>query len=189
MATPSPAIAWTLALTALAAGPSASDDAPKQAGTITGQASAVCKFGAPMMLTGSNAVFSHSVSGATLAIDRLADGATGLGRSASIGLNLDSICNQPSRIRIRSLNGGLGPVDGGPKGQAPGRLDYVVTVSWGNERTVLRTDGSPGGFVETPLLGANASGLTIDIDIPAGTDPLVASDYLDTLVIEFLTGM
>lgn len=181
-------LALVVASVGLSAAPGRTQEPQLHTGGISGYAKAVCIFGAPVQSLSSNATFTRSVSGGTLAIGQLADRDTGVAQAASVGLNLDSVCNQPSRLRIRSLNGGMSAVEGGGSGPFGAAINYVVTVSWGSQQVVLTTDGTAGSFIETPLIGANASGLNVDIAIPAGTDPLVAGDYLDTLVIEFLTG-
>lgn len=157
---------------------------------LAGESRAACVFSTPTALNPTNAVFNVTgASSAQVTITQLVDNLNAQSLASSIELNLPVICNASHRVLLRSANGGLLRA-----GAAPGAtrnagatgfaefLAYDVALDWSGQQ--LQRSSRTG----SATLNSNqpaAGDMRIRIATPAGTGPLIAGQYNDSIVIEF----
>jgi hypothetical protein len=174
------------ALAACAALPAKADSTARRDTEMGATVAKVCHLGSVTMTGGSNASFNAQALGGEIALGTLANGDTARAMPASISVTFDSVCNETLFIRLVSANGGLAPDNGAPaSGGFANRVDYTADLTWGAEHTSLTTGGSSSSSAGVQLPGAQAGAVTLNITIPAGSQPLVAGDYSDVLRVEF----
>jgi hypothetical protein len=150
----------------------------------------VCRFGGVTVSGGRNAAFSATTNGGSITINALADQNTARALPASISVTFEGLCNEPQSIRLISTRGGLKPdQSAAASGTFQSRVDYTASLNWGSDQTSLTTDGTASGSTGLTFNGAQSGAVTLSIDIPAGSQPLVAGNYSDVLTVEFVNGL
>lgn len=146
----------------------------------------VCRLGSVTMSNAQNATFNVTDQGGTIALSAMADRNTARALPATISVTFDSVCNQSLFIRLVSANGGLKQEQGAQGGNGfINRVDYSADLGWAGGQANLTTTGGTNESTIVPLSGAQSGPVTLNITIPAGSQPLVAGDYADVLTVEF----
>lgn len=144
-----------------------------------------CVISQPTVGAQSNASFSATgAASGQVNITQFVDPVNARPQPSSIELNLPLVCNASHRIRITSSNGGL--LRAGASGRNRGGafaefLAYNVDVDWSGQSVQLLTSNNNAN------INRNAPGkgaMTIRIATPAGSGPLVAGQYSDSIVVE-----
>ncbi len=104
--------------------------------------------------------------------------------ASSIELSLPMVCNASHSVRVSSANGGLlrgGAVSRTPSGGFSEFLPYNVGLDWSGRSIDLLTSNNTADLaVSDPGKGE----MTIRIATPAGSGPLIAGQYTDSIVVE-----
>lgn len=152
---------------------------------VAATAAPACSIASGSAVASRNAAFQSSgASGGTVAITAFADPQTALANPASVQVEIPVICNSAHEVAVRSLNGGM-LRSGGTRAELQGFiqfLPYEVQLDWVGRTLSAPSDApSPLGLA-VPSAGQGM--LTVDIALAAGSAPLVAGAYADTLQIE-----
>lgn len=152
---------------------------------VLGTASSGCVAGSVQASsTQVNAIYvSGGPSDGSVTIPILVDPNTAATLGSRIVLNLPVVCNTSHNISVRSFNGGL--TRDGANGRATGGFSesqaYAIDVTWQAQTARLETANRTVAFVvPRPAKGE----VTVDINVPRGTRPLVAGAYRDAVVVE-----
>lgn len=152
---------------------------------LAASAPVACVISPANVGTQTNASFvSTSASSGQVNITEFVDPVNATSRASSIELNLPMICNSSHSVRVSSANGGLlraGAVSRTADGGFSEFLPYNVAVDWsGRTVDLLTTNNTADIAASDPGKGE----MTIRIATPAGTGPLVAGQYTDSIVVE-----
>ncbi len=152
---------------------------------LAGNAPVACVISSPSVGTQANASFiSTSASSGQINITEFVDPVNATSRASSIQLNLPMICNASHSVRVSSANGGLlraGAASRVATGGFSEFLAYNVGVDWaGRSVDLLTTNNTANIAAADPGRGE----MTIRIVTPAGTGPLIAGQYSDSIVVE-----
>lgn len=152
---------------------------------LVGNAPVACIINSPSVGTQANASFvSTSASSGQVNITEFVDPVNATSRASSIELNLPMVCNSSHNVRVTSANGGLrraGAAGQGTTGAFAEFLAYNVGVDWAGQSVNLLTTSNTANIAATdPGKGE----MTIRIATPAGSGPLVAGQYSDSIVVE-----
>lgn len=144
-----------------------------------------CVISSPTVTSQSNASFaSTSASSGQVSITELVDGQNATSRPSSIELSLPVVCNASHRVRVSSANGGLLRAGGSAVARPGGFQEYLtynVGIDWAGQSAVLETSR------RDTSIDSNQPGkgdMVIRIATPAGSGPLVAGQYSDSIVVE-----
>ena len=176
-------IAATLALPAAAQAQEL--DRASQRLELTANAPVACVMSSPSVGNQVNASFvSTSAASGQVNITEFVDPVNATSRASSIELNLPMVCNASHSVRVSSANGGL--LRAGATGQGAGGafaefLAYNVGVDWSGQSVNLLTTNTTAS-IAAPDPGKGE--MTIRIATPAGSGPLVAGQYSDSIVVE-----
>jgi len=152
---------------------------------LAGNAPVACVINSPSVGTQTNTSFiSTSASSGQVNITEFVDPTNATSRASSIELNLPMVCNASHSVRVSSANGGLlraGAVSRTATGGFSEFLAYNVGLDWaGRSVDLLTTNNTANIDAADPGKGE----MTIRIATPAGTGPLVAGQYSDSIVVE-----
>ena len=152
---------------------------------LAANAPVACVISSPSVGIQANASFiSTSASSGQVNITEFVDPANATPRASSIELNLPMLCNASHSVRVSSANGGLlraGAVGRGATGDFAEFLPYNVGVDWaGRSVNLLTTNNTANIDASDPGKGE----MTIRIATPAGSGPLIAGQYTDSIVVE-----
>lgn len=151
---------------------------------LVGAAQVGCVAGAARPGRQVNATFQDGgPAGGTVVIPVLVDPNTAATLGSSIELSLPVVCNTSHSISVRSYNGAL--TRDGANGRAAGGFAesqvYGVAVTWQNQTARIDGTSRTAAFAwPQPAKGD----VTVDIEVPRGTAPLVAGAYRDAVVVE-----
>ena len=161
-------------------------DTASQRLEIMGNAPPACVISQATASNASNA--SYAATGASagqINITQLVDGNTATSLASSIELSLPVICNASHRVIVRSTNGGLSRLGGNSRGSTGGFsefLAYNFGLGWAGQNLDRGSDTGPVIVDATePAKGE----VRIRVTTPAGSGPLIAGQYNDSIVIEF----
>lgn len=152
---------------------------------LLGDAPAACVIATATAGNGSNASFtSTGATSARINITQLVDGTNASSLASSIELNVPVICNSAHRVVVRSTNGGLARLGGNQRGSGPFAefLAYSFGIGWAGQQV---DRGSDSGEVVLDATQPAKGEVRLRVATPAGSGPLVAGQYNDTIVIEF----
>lgn len=157
---------------------------------LAGEAQPACVLNTPIATGSNNTSFTVSGSNsAQVTITQLVDNLSAQSLPSSIELNLPVICNASHRVIVRSANGGLLRAGAAPSaartaqnGEFAEFLVYDVALDWSGQR--LERSSRTGNAVLASSRPA-AGDLRMRIATPAGTGPLIAGQYNDSIVLEF----
>lgn len=155
---------------------------------LAGTAPSACVLSAPSIGSATNASFAVTgASSAQIAITQLVDPQTAVSLASTIELNLPVTCNASNTITLRTANGGLRRV-GAAAGQTAASggfaefLGYRLGVDWaGQSLDQASTAGTATIASSQPGRGT----MVLRVATAAGTGPLVAGRYDDSIIIEF----
>lgn len=152
---------------------------------LAANAPVACVISPPSVGNQANASFAAtSASSGQVNITEFVDPANATSRASSIELNLPMVCNASHSVRISSANGGLlraGAAGRAGTGAFAEFLAYNVGVDWsGRSVNLLTSDNTATIAASDPGKGE----MTIRIATPAGSGPLVAGQYSDSIVVE-----
>jgi hypothetical protein len=155
---------------------------------IAGIANPACLMRGPAATGGVNASFQNiSASSGEIRIVELVNPQTAQPRATSINIAMPVICNSAHRLSIISRNGGLKRVSANERNQSGGGfadfLSYSLNAAWAGQSLSQSSDVSGG--LNINAANAGAGNMTIGFAVKAGTTPLVAGVYTDSLTIEF----
>jgi hypothetical protein len=152
---------------------------------VLGTASSACVAGS-VQASGVQVNATYVSGGAndgSVTIPVLVDPNTAATLGSRIVLNLPVVCNTSHNISVRSFYGAL-TRDGAnnrPTGGFSESQAYSIDVTWQAQTARLETANRTVGFVvPRPAKGD----VTVDINVPRGTRPLVAGAYRDAVVVE-----
>lgn len=151
---------------------------------LVGAAQVGCVAGAARPGRQVNATFQDGgPAGGTVVIPVMVDPNTAATLGSSIELSLPVVCNTSHSISVRSYNGAL--TRDGANGRAAGGFAesqvYGVAVTWQNQTARIDGTNRTAAFAwPQPAKGD----VTVDIEVPRGTAPLVAGAYRDAVVVE-----
>lgn len=159
-------------------------DTTSQRLELIGNAPAACVFSTPTASNGSNASFTAtSANSARINITQLVDNQNATSLASSIELSLPMVCNASHRVVVRSTNGGLARLGGNSRGSGGfvEFLAYRFGIGWAGQN--LDRSSDTGEVIVDA--GEPAKGeVRLRITTPAGSGPLVAGQYNDSIVIE-----
>ncbi len=155
---------------------------------IVGTATPACLMRAPSNASGVNANF-RNISGTAgeIRIVEMVNPQTALPRNTSLNLAFPVICNSAHFLRIQSTNGGLRRLGSNERNQSRGSfaefLPYSLSAIWAGQNRSLLSNVSGGLQINS----ANGGAGTVDMGfaVAAGSVPLVAGAYTDTITVEF----
>lgn len=155
---------------------------------LAGNAPAACVIAQPTASQTVNASFS--ATGATsgqITITQLADSENAMSLESAIRIDLPVTCNSSHHVTVRSSNGRLQRTGGGNAAQTTAGfidvMNYQLAVDWdGATRSMSSSEGTRS--IETPH--AAKGDLTLNFSTAAGSGPLVAGQYTDAIVVEFV---
>ena len=152
---------------------------------LAANAPVACVISPPSVGNQANASFvSTSASSGQVNITEFVDPTSAVARASSIELNLPMVCNASHSVRVSSANGGLlraGAVGRGATGTFTEFLAYNVGVDWAGRSVDLLTTNNTADLASSqPGKGE----MTIRIATPAGSGPLIAGQYSDSIVVE-----
>lgn len=163
-------------------------DTASQTVRLSGAAPIACVLGEPAMSAAANATFVAAGSGnGRIAINQLVNPLDATSLASSVDLALPVRCNASHRVVVRSANGGLlraGGRSGGQRG-AQGFNDFLTygyRIDWAG-RDVARS--SEAGLLALDVDHPVTGDLQVRVATNAGSGPLIAGQYGDSLVIEF----
>lgn len=142
-----------------------------------------CVINPPSVTSQSNASYvANGPANGQVNITQLVDAEDATSRASSIELNLPVVCNASHRVMVRSSNGGLQRAGAtGRGGMFQEFLAYTVGIDWSGQTIELQTSRSSANLdVAQPGKGD----MVIRIATPAGSGPLVAGQYNDSIVVE-----
>lgn len=157
---------------------------------LAGEAQPACVLNTPSATSSNNASFAASgANSGQVTITQLVDNLSAQSLPSSIELNLPVICNASHRVLVRSANGGLLRAGAAPSAARAASISgfaeflvYDVAIDWSGQR-LERSSRTGNG-----ILASNrpaAGDMRMRIATPAGTGPLIAGQYNDSIVIEF----
>ena len=152
---------------------------------LAANAPVACIVSQPSVGGQANATFiSTSASSGQVNITEFVDPVNATSLASSIELSLPMVCNASHSVRVSSANGGL--LRGGAVSRTSSEgfsefLPYNVGVDWsGRSVDLLTTNNTADLAVSDPGKGD----ITIRIATPAGSGPLIAGQYTDSIVVE-----
>ena len=161
-------------------------DTASQRLELLGNAPAACVISTASAANGSNASFTATgASSARVNITQLVDSQNATSLASSIELSVPVICNASHRVVVRSTNGGLARAGGNQRGTGGAFsefLTYRFGLGWAGQ---VLDRGSDTGEVTLDAGQAAKGDVRLRIVTPAGSGPLVAGQYNDSIVIEF----
>jgi hypothetical protein len=153
---------------------------------LAGTAPSACLLSAPVVDAATNASFAVTgASSAQIAITRLVDSQTAISLASAIALSLPVTCNASNSVTLRTTNGGLRRVGSSVVSAAPGGfnefLGYRIGLDWaGQSLDQASTAGQATIAAAQPAKG----NVVLRVATTAGSGPLVAGRYDDSIVIE-----
>lgn len=155
---------------------------------VEGTAPTGCLMGAMSVSGSSNMNFAvNSSSSSTVGFGQFVDLNTLRTMPGSIDLALSLTCNASHRVQVRSANGGLLRAGAASPSALLGGfgqfVGYSYRVSWlGQTYNQLST----GGILLVNGDQAGRGDFALRVESPAGTGPLAAGQFNDTITIEVL---
>jgi hypothetical protein len=152
---------------------------------LKGIAPRVCQMPDPTAVNSGNASFQNMA----VTVNQLLNEQDSTVLAWQASLNYPGVmCNYAATLSLRSLNGGMKPT--GPALQVAGgafltQVNYTATAKWGTLADVTlntATNGVEPVSIQSP--GPNKGDLTITLQTPASTTPLITGQFQDTLIIK-----
>ena len=160
-------------------------DTTSQRLDLAGDAPAACVFTQPTAGNASNASFTPTgAASGRINVTQLVDATNATSLASSIELVLPLVCNAANRVEVRSANGGLLRVGGtaGGSGAFSEFLAYRVGLDWAGLTLDRSSDAGAAGLDSaSPRTGE----VRLRVTTPAGSGPLVAGQYNDTITVDF----
>lgn len=152
---------------------------------LSATAPVACVISSPRVTSQSNASFtSTGTSSGQVNITELVDANNARSRASAIELSLPVVCNASHRVRVSSSNGGLlraGATGRGRGGAFQEFLGYNVGIDWAGQTATLDSNTNNANInARQPGKGD----MVIRIATPAGSGPLIAGQYSDSIVVE-----
>lgn len=143
----------------------------------------------PSNVNGTSSVSTTSAAVTISYQNELADSNTAIALQKTVTYGLSAYCNYASHnVAIKSVQGGL--VTANNQNSAGGfdhRINYSANFTWGSVTPTITTAGNPDNGSAEPAVDNQIAALptnvnsTLTITTIAGTRPLVAGSYGDTL--------
>ncbi len=156
---------------------------------VVGTANPACLMSSPGNATGVNATF-QALTGTSgqIRITELVNPQTAQPRATSVNLTLPVICNSAHLLVVQSSNGGLLRAAGNQRNIAQNGgfaefLPYSLTAFWAGQNVTALSSNRAG--LRIAANNGGAGNVDLGFAVPAGTTPLVAGTYSDTITIEF----
>ena len=148
---------------------------------LAGTAPPACLLSAPVVDAATNASFTV----AQIAITQLVDSQTAVSLASAIALSLPVTCNASNSVTLRTTNGGLRRVGSAAVSAAPGGfsefLGYRIGLDWAGQSL---DQASTAGQATIAAAQPSRGNVVLRVATAAGSGPLVAGRYDDSIVIE-----
>lgn len=174
---------------ALLSAPAAAQDvqASSQQLQVLGTAAPACVLGTPAAGGATNASFTVTgASSAEIAITQLVDPQSARSLASAIELSLPVTCNASNSVTLRTTNGGLRRAGSAAPTAAPGGfsevLGYRVGLVWAGQSIDQASDAGGAAIASA---NPGRGNVIVRVSTAAGSGPLVAGRYADSIVIEF----
>ncbi|MEN9719118.1 MAG: hypothetical protein RIQ99_1996 [Pseudomonadota bacterium] len=157
---------------------------------LAGTAPAACVIAQPTASQTVNA--SYAATGTTsgqITIAQLVDSQNATSLESAIRLDLPVTCNSSHRVTVRSANGALVRTGAAAATTAllPGgfaeAVNYQLGVNWAGATRSFGSDARQTA-IDTPQPAKGE--LTLNFSTAAGSGPLVAGQYTDSIVVELI---
>lgn len=153
---------------------------------LAGTAPPACLLSAPVVDAATNASFTVTgASSAQIAITQLVDSQTAVSLASAIALSLPVTCNASNSVTLRTTNGGLRLVGSATVSAAPGGfsefLGYRIGLDWAGQSV---DQASTAGQATIAAAQPSRGNVVLRVATAAGSGPLVAGRYDDSIVIE-----
>lgn len=166
--------------------------------TLTDTSPPSCKLPNAPVISGT-ASFSGPATAthSTVNLGILTDQSTGSIKAQNFSLTFrDAFCNSKGYITLRSINGGLTLGNEMNPAQPPAgflnRVIYMASARWGQEVTgTLTASSSSSNSISQSFDAPERGDLFVSVTIPGSdaTQPLMAGQYMDLLIIELGTSL
>ncbi len=181
------ALIAVLALAAIPAQAQSLDSASRRV-DLAGTAPAACVISQATASRAVNASYSPTgTNSGQIAIAQLVDSQNARSLESSIQLALPVTCNSSHHVIVRSSNGALVRTGATSTALNPNgfseAMNYQLGIDWhGSALTMASSQGTTSIDTTEPAKGD----LTLNFSTSAGNGPLVAGQYTDSIVVEFI---